>query len=303
MSSDCRLWPGVLALLIWAGLSPAQTVYRHVDDKGRVTYTDRPPEDRSGQQKVESRRYRIDSSPIANLRFQAEGSKQVVWVRNLLPGPIEVELRLADTTGVVSHPALPLRAELPPLSEQRAATFSVAAGSARSVSLQVLMRALPGSPAGQHSNPIYLFPVRGNAWQLGQGFNGAFSHQDPESRYAIDIGVDEGTPVLAARDGIVIQVEDNFEGNGLNRERFAARGNAVRILHDDGSMAIYGHLSVDSVVVRPGSKVSAGQVLGASGNTGFSTGPHLHFAIQLNRGMQLESIPFRMHGLTLADSK
>ena len=46
--------------------------------------------------------------------------------------------------------------------------------------------------------------------------------------------------------------------------------------------------------VRPGQRVQAGERIGLSGNTGYSTAPHLHFAVQVNRGMQLEAIPFRM---------
>ena len=52
----------------------------------------------------------------------------------------------------------------------------------------------------------------------------------------------------------------------------------------------------DGVLVRVGQRVRAGQQIGLSGNTGFTTGPHLHFAVQVNRGMRLESIPFRMLG-------
>jgi len=94
----------------------------------------------------------------------------------------------------------------------------------------------------------------------------------------------------------VMQVESDFEKAGLNRERYGGRANFVRILHDDGSMALYAHLKSEGVLVRVGQRVRAGQPIGLSGNTGFTTGPHLHFAVQINRGMKLESIPFRMQG-------
>ena len=57
-------------------------------------------------------------------------------------------------------------------------------------------------------------------------------------------------------------------------------------------MAIYAHLMLESVQVLPGQRVSAGQVIGFSGDTGYSSGPHLHFAVQQNLGMAIASIPF-----------
>ena len=102
--------------------------------------------------------------------------------------------------------------------------------------------------------------------------------------------------MLAARAGVVMQVESDFDKAGLNREKYGGRANFVRILHDDGTMALYAHLKPEGVMVRVGQRVQAGQQIGLSGNTGFTTGPHLHFAIQVNRGMRLESIPFRMNG-------
>jgi murein DD-endopeptidase MepM/ murein hydrolase activator NlpD len=93
-----------------------------------------------------------------------------------------------------------------------------------------------------------------------------------------------------------MQVESDFARAGLDRERYAGRANLIRVLHDDGTMAMYAHLKADGVLVRPGQRVQAGDVIGLSGNTGFTSGPHLHFAVQANRDMRLVSIPFRMFG-------
>lgn len=84
----------------------------------------------------------------------------------------------------------------------------------------------------------------------------------------IDFGVPEGTSVYAAKDGTVLGT--NFDANGL--------GNYVKIRHDDGYESIYGHLS--QKLASSGSRVQAGALIGLSGNTGFSTGPHLHFQVQ-----------------------
>lgn len=59
-------------------------------------------------------------------------------------------------------------------------------------------------------------------------------------------------------------------------------------------MAVYAHLQANGVLVRSGQRVEAGQRIGVSGNTGYSTAPHLHFVVQANTGMQLRSIPVRI---------
>lgn len=96
-----------------------------------------------------------------------------------------------------------------------------------------------------------------------------------------------GTPIVAARGGVVVSLENRQSGRTGNPS-----GNFVRILHDDGTMGVYLHLQQGSVRVREGQRVTQGQPIARSGNTGNSTGPHLHFVIQRNVGMALESIPF-----------
>jgi len=83
---------------------------------------------------------------------------------------------------------------------------------------------------------------------------------------AIDIVVNRGTPVKATREGKVADT-------GYN----AVFGNYVIIRHSDGYQSLYAHL--DRVMTKKGASVNQGEVLGLSGNTGQSTGPHLHFGI------------------------
>lgn len=97
----------------------------------------------------------------------------------------------------------------------------------------------------------------------------------------------EGTPIVAARGGMVVRVENDQSGRGDNPS-----GNFVRILHDDGTMGVYLHLMKGSVAVREGQRIDAGSRIARSGNTGNSTGPHLHFVVQRNVGLTVESIPF-----------
>ena len=85
---------------------------------------------------------------------------------------------------------------------------------------------------------------------------------------------------------MVVKTENHQSGRGNNPS-----GNYVRILHDDGTMGVYLHLMRGSVAVREGQRVEAGMQIGRSGNTGNSTGPHLHFVVQRNVGLALG--PFR----------
>jgi murein DD-endopeptidase MepM/ murein hydrolase activator NlpD len=70
----------------------------------------------------------------------------------------------------------------------------------------------------------------------------------------------------------------------------------VRILHDDGTHAVYAHLNWNTIRVKPGDAVERGEYIADSGNTGFSSGPHLHFAVLRNVGMRMESVPVVFEG-------
>jgi murein DD-endopeptidase MepM/ murein hydrolase activator NlpD len=98
----------------------------------------------------------------------------------------------------------------------------------------------------------------------------------------------EGTPIIAARGGMVVKTENGQTGRGTDPS-----GNFVRVLHDDGTMGVYLHLQKGSVSVREGQRVGVGSPLALSGNTGNSSGPHLHFVVQRNTGMGLVSIPYQ----------
>lgn len=144
----------------------------------------------------------------------------------------------------------------------------------------------------------YRLPFKkGTVAHVVQEPNGVLTtHRDALNRYAVDFGVPQGTPVLAARGGIVIEIRDAFKEGRIDRE-LAEKANLVSILHSDGTFAQYVHLAPHSVLVRPGEWVEAGQVLGKSGRTGYAGGPHLHIDLRWARigadGLvRQESLPF-----------
>ena len=127
---------------------------------------------------------------------------------------------------------------------------------------------------------VYELPYRGDAGRrVMQGYNGSFSHRD---KAALDFDLPEGTPVHAARAGRVVEVI-NSNDSGCPDPVCMNFSNLVRILHSDGTIAEYAHLRKNGTTVREGRKVKTGDLIGYSGNTGYSTAPHLHFAVYQQR--------------------
>ena len=227
-------------------------------------------------------------APLARLDIHDQGHGPEAWAENLLSGPVEVVLRAVGPTPP-AQPALPARATVP--ARGRVLVARIQRADAR-----LVLEVVPGHPGARPLDVEYAWPLATHVLRVAQGWGGGFSHADDENRHAVDFAVPEGTPVLAARDGTVMQVEARFAGGGLGSVDAIDRANFVRILHEDGTMALYAHLAPGGVQVRPGERVRRGQRIGTSGNTGYSGGPHLHFVVQANRGLRLVSLPFRMFG-------
>lgn len=130
--------------------------------------------------------------------------------------------------------------------------------------------------AAADTSHIYTLPYpKGKAHLMVQGYNSRFSHR---GRLGLDFKMKRGSPVAAARNGVVTALQESYTKGGAS-PRYFRQANSVTVQHSDGTMAIYGHLQHNGVVVNVGDAVRKGQVIAYSGSTGYSAFPHLHFAV------------------------
>ena len=299
MTRAGRAWLLLAALAVAAlPIAHAAKVYRWVDAKGVVHYGDSAPAANAvvgGNARVKVIPVRAEPGAMVALRLEHDGEDYLAFADNRLAGPVQVRLSFTRSRNVAGDPLLPARATIDPRGSALVARIG-AADPANPGDFELRLEAVPGSPNARPRDFEYAYPLQGGDVQVAQGFGGGWSHQDAQNHYAVDFVAPIGTPVFAARNGTVMQVESDFDKAGLNAEKYGGRANYVRIVHDDGTMALYAHLREGGVLVRVGQRVARGQQIGLSGNTGFTSGPHLHFAVQVNRDMRLVSIPFRMFG-------
>ena len=165
-----------------------------------------------------------------------------------------------------------------------------------------------GSSLAVPDDYVYSLPYApGTTRRITQGYNGKYSHQG-SNKYAIDWQMPQGTPVYAARGGLVVKVKDDSDLGGGDI-KFDPFNNYVLIRHEDGTLGHYCHLKKGGVKVHPGQIVKTGDMIALSGSTGFSSGPHLHFCVFMTKdGKQRVSIPVKFRiangdAITLVEGK
>lgn len=280
----------LLAALV-AGTALAKHLYTYTDDKGITHYTDQKPPD--AQENVKSSLVRTDHQPLVRLREDGTDSDRTLTFVNAAGGPVTIAIGFVSSSNIVSEPPLPTRIVIAGMSETRAVHLGPLDPNA-GFQYQVRYSSMPGDfHARQDPGASYRLPFPANErFPIAQAFGGKASHTDKQNYYAVDIVMPIGTPVLAARDGVVMTVDNDFFGAGLDMKQYGDRANNIRIVHDDGTMAVYAHLELESAKVAVGDHVRAGQPLALSGDTGYTNGPHLHFCVQVNSEMNLISVPF-----------
>lgn len=285
-----RVVPAVLALLLACDATASQSLYKYRDENGRWVFTDKKPAHKNYEEEQ-----LVATEQHQKVRVVNRGTEErpVLFAVNELAGPVEIwvdfsreqNLRFSQPAPyewVVDGPGETFLMQFERKDPRAGWAYEWKAGFAL------------GRPIDQANvdRTPFSIPFAGGPFMISQGFHGEESHkQHAHAHYAIDVPMPVNTPILAARDGVVMEVEARFSRSGFMAE-YADEANLVRLLHADGTMTVYAHLNLNSIVVVPGQAVKAGQVLGYSGNTGFSTGPHLHFAWQANVGRSSISLPF-----------
>jgi murein DD-endopeptidase MepM/ murein hydrolase activator NlpD len=296
----------VVPLLVMAtvacDLVLAQTLYKYRGPDGEWVFSDRPP-DNDGvvteQRGLSQRGKRATLLVIHTL----VGNAVEVTARNGFYAPMEVAIVLGEMTGIeYPDPKKKLRWVIPANGQMTLLSLPLLNGEAP-LSVDFKYSYLPGDPDVSHRpGRAYRAPFSvGKRFSITQAYPDAMTHQALDSRYAVDIAMPIGTDVVAARGGIVFDVAANNYRSGLDPHRDGSAANVIFILHDDGTFALYAHLNWNSIRVNPGDRVKSGEYIADSGNTGFSTGPHLHFAVQRNTGFEIRSLPVAFKGVNSSE--
>lgn len=237
--------------------------------------------------------------PFSLTSESVDGGQHIV-ARNRGPAPVSVRLALTEWENIRSSHFMPIYAVIRPHSQVVLLRVTPAhAGKPHHFVSETTYST--GNYRAQHdATALYRLPFEnGRRFAIGQSHDGPrLTHHSPDSEFAVDFTMPENTPVVAARDGVVIETEARHKFGGTARD-LLTEANFVRLLHADDSIATYAHLAPGGVHVMPGQQVTAGMLIGRSGATGYARGPHLHFVVhQLmgsGTGFRQISVPLRFY--------
>jgi murein DD-endopeptidase MepM/ murein hydrolase activator NlpD len=283
-----------LGLILPSAVLLAQTAYRYRDANGQWVFTDQVGTSGESGDSF-SLGHETTTLHLSVDRKDDAGSTQLIAINDCLcVATFQVTIVHSDFTSVPN--GADYRATLQP-GTRRTLVQAKRTGM-ESPDLRYVWRAALGSPEAVH-NPQHPYRVPfgvGSTYLVSQSYPSRVTHTTADSQYAVDIALPDGTPVYSAREGTVINARhDLFRGAAA--PVMLDQANVIEILHDDGTIAVYAHLHWDSIRVRIGEHVARGQYIANSGNTGFTSGPHLHFAVVRNAGVANVSVPVEFAGI------
>lgn len=280
----------------------------------KVAEFDAPPESVKDLSTIRGREYSFSVQSVV------QGRDRCIMAYNRREAPVSVRIIMTAEENISSDRPFPFDYLVPPNTDLCLARIS-AFDKDKEYRFHFSQVWMVGNYTARHTPPKgYRFPwPKGKSFTVSQAAGGPITtHLDGASQNAVDFTMPIGTPVLAARAGTVVNFEDAFTVGGMD-PTLVDKANFVDVLHDDGTIATYAHLQAKSVVVQLGQAVAAGDKLGLSGSTGYTNGPHLHFAVwkldSIYKGFTRVSIPIEFctdgyarcsslkYGMTVSSSK
>jgi len=239
-----------------------------------------------------ARRFGVGSSgPAAQVTTQREGNLIQVQVDNSEVGEVTItfDVNPVNLKGSVSFPHT---ATFKPGQTEAFTLAPIQPDAPWHYSYKTYYK-LGSSDAVHDDSVVYQLPYApGSSYKVSQGYNSSFSHHGAD-QFAIDWKMPEGTELRAARGGRVVRVKDDSNVGGRTM-RFDQYNNFIIIRHEDGTLGHYCHLKENGIKVTPGQVVQTGEAIALSGNTGFSSGAHLHFCVYKTQdGRQRVTIPVK----------
>ncbi|MEW8542087.1 MAG: M23 family metallopeptidase [Candidatus Thiodiazotropha sp.] len=263
-------------LLILYLADATAAVYKYKNDSGKWVFTDKKPVEVSSEIIEFKQKKRISFKPRFYIK-ESDGKYNLI-VENKFYAPIQLKIIIGEERLSITQLVAPKEI--------------IILAALHSKNEKYRYRWVLGDPDSTILSNEYHVPVsKVGKYKVSQGFNGKFSHSTEPNKHAIDIALPIGTNLIAARAGTVISVKDDYHMGGKDKY-FFDKANHVKILHEDGTYALYAHILIGSAEVKLGDKVVVGQKIARSGSSGYSTGPHLHFVIKKNVGMKTISLPF-----------
>lgn len=211
---------------------------------------------------------------------------------NLQAWPLTVTLRV-DTRSMEADPAAEVTRSLDGDEHQVLMVLAHADGMGEPDYRYEFDWTVGRMDADHDDGHVYQLPfASGQSYRVLQGYGAGFSHTGLE-HWTVDFDMPVGTPVHAARGGVVVRVQERHDRScwGPGCGRYA---NFVVVLHEDMTTGEYYHLMHRGAAVTVGQRVEPGALIGYSGDTGKSTMPHLHFGVyRASSWGRTQSLPVR----------